>query len=497
MKIGFSFLSPKALLMDVPVSPYVAISRLFCLIALFASLPLSAAVTDFSAILRQTGAGLPATWGTNGNKAVPADYEMDPEIVNDPVYRDRMVHALKSVPAFYITMASEDLFGADHGIYSHPQQTGSESERRASITFTWLDAHAGFELNCGIRIQGGWNRRPEESPKHSFRLTFRKKYGGVLKFPLFGEAAPAQFETLILRGGNNNSWLHWSGEERRRADFIRDQWMRDAYRDMGHPSPRGLFVHLYLNGLYWGLYNLCERPDATFAAAHFGGSPKDYDSRNADKILEGDDVVWKKLFALANAGLADPAHYSEVSALLDLPVFCDFMLVNLYGANADWDRASNWYAARQRKADGRFYFFVWDGERTLEKINDNTIAFDDDQSPARLFQKLRANPEFRKLFTRRARLHCLGDGALSPAAAAKRFRSWADTIDLAVIAESARWGDYRRDVHSYKTGPYELYTRDKHWRPEIDHLLSDYFPRRTAVFLQQLKSVGLYDDASR
>jgi hypothetical protein len=483
--------------MNVPVAAHVAVLRLFCLIALLASFPLLAAeFTDFSAFLRQTGAGLPPRWGTNGNKAVPADYEMDPEIVNDPAYRDRVGPALKSLPGFYVMMASEDLFGSDHGIYSHPQQTGSESERRASVTFTYPDARAGFELNCGIRIQGGWNRRPEESPKHSFRITFRKKYGGILKFPLFGQASPAQFETLILRGGNNNSWLHWSGEERHRADFIRDQWMRDTYREMGHPSPRGLFVHLYLNGLYWGLYNLCERPDATFAAAHFGGSPKNCDSRNADKILEGDDVAWKKLFALVNSGLADPPRYSEVSALLDLPAFCDFMLVNLYGANADWDRASNWYAARQRKADGRFYFFVWDGERTLEKLDDNTIAFDDDQSPARLFQKLRANPEFRKLFARRARSHCLGDGALSPAAAAKRFRSWADNIDLAVIAESARWGDYRRDVHPYKTGPYELYTRDKHWRPEIDRLLSDYFPRRTAVFLQQLKSAGLYDDAA-
>jgi hypothetical protein len=484
--------------MNVPVALHLAISRLFCLIALAASFPLSAAdFTDFSAILHQTGAGLPTVWGTNGNNAVPADYEMDPEIVNDPAYRDRIVPALKSIPSFYITMASEDLFGAEHGIYSHPQQTGSESERQADITFTNPHAPAGFKLSCGIRIQGGWNRRPEESPKHSFRLTFRKKYGGVLKFPIFGGATPAQFETLILRGGNNNSWLHWSGQERHRADFIRDQWIRDTYRQMGHPSARGLFVHLYLNGLYWGLYNLCERPDATFAAAHLGGSPRDYDSRNADKILEGDDVIWKKLFALANAGLVDPARYSGVSALLDVAAFSDFMLVNLYGANADWDRSSNWYAARHRVPGGKFYFFVWDGERTLEKLDDNTIAFDDDQSPARLFQKLRANPEFRKFFTQRARLHCLGDGALSPAAAAKRFRSWVDTIELAVIAESARWGDYRRDVHPYKTGPYELYTRDKHWHPEIDRLLSDYFPRRTTLFLQQLKSAGLYDDNAR
>jgi hypothetical protein len=65
-------------------------------------------------------------------------------------------------------------------------------------------------------------------------------------------------------------------------------------------------------------------------------------------------------------------------------------------------------------------------------------------------------------------------------------------LDLAIIAESARWGDYRRDVHPYKTGPYERYTRNEHWRPEIDRLLNDYFPKRTGVAVEQFRSAGLY-----
>ena len=68
-------------------------------------------------------------------------------------------------------------------------------------------------------------------------------------------------------------------------------------------------------------------------------------------------------------------------------------------------------------------------------------------------------------------------------------------VDPAIIADSARWGDYRRDVHQYKTGPYELYTRDEHWRPEITRLLTEYFPKRTAVVLQQFRDAGLYPKA--
>jgi hypothetical protein len=342
-----------------------------------------------------------------------------------------------------------------------------------------------------LRIQGGWNRRPEESPKHSFRIVFKKKYGKAkLKYPLFGEGVK-EFDQLILRGGNNHSWLHWSGAERRTADYLRDQWMRETYALMGRASPRGVFVHLYLNGLYWGIYNLVERPDEHFAAAHLGGRAADYDARNANKILSGDDAAWKRLFALANSGITNKAQFDEVASLLDVPAFCDYMLLNLYGANADWDAASNWYAAR-KNATGRFLFFVWDGERTLEQPNDNRLKADDDFSPTRLFQKLRACPEFRDEFGKRARQHLTHDGVLTPAYAATRFRPLVERLDIAILAESARWGDYRRDVHQYEEGPYELYTRDTHWRPEVKRLLENYFPNRTAAFIAQLKAVGLF-----
>ena len=119
------------------------------------------------------------------------------------------------------------------------------------------------------------------------------------------------------------------------------------------------------------------------------------------------------------------------------------------------------------------------------------MNFDDDLSPTRLFHKLEHNLEFRRLFQERARLHCSPGGALSPERCAKRFADRAQEIELAIVAESARWGDYRRDVHSYKTPPYELYTRDKHWRPEIARLLKDYFPLRTHILLKQLKERGL------
>lgn len=450
------------------------------------------------AVLNQTGAGFPKTWGTNQGKAVPADYEVDPEIVRDAAYRDDFLRGLTNIPSLAIVMDAADLFDPARGIYANPMKSGDDWERPAAVSYFHSPAGEPIEVDCGIRIQGGWNRRPEESPKHAFRLAFRKKYGaGELKAFLFDEPGPHEFDGLILRAGCNNTWLHWSGVERGHGDYLRDQWMRDTYAAMGRPSARGRFVHLYLNGLYWGVYNLAERPDEHFAAEHFGGKAKDYDARNADNILSGDEIAWKELLALANGGLSNAAPYEVIGRLIDLPAFADFMIVNLYGGNADWDRASNWYAARRRQPPGPFHFFVWDGERTLESADANTLAQDDDQSPLRLFQRLRENAGFRKLFSERVRLHCVNDGALAPKAAADRFQRLSQQLELAIVGESARWGDYRRDAHSYKTGPYELYTRNGHWRPEVERLLAEFFPKRTDVLLKQFRAAGLSPESDK
>ncbi|HUL51141.1 MAG TPA: CotH kinase family protein, partial [Candidatus Nitrosotalea sp.] len=325
----------------------------------------------------QTGEGFPGFWGYTNGQPVLADYRMTPEITGNPLFRDKLAPALHSIPTISMVTVASNLFDPANGIYSNPLKSGGEWERPASAELIYPDGRTGFQIDCGLRIQGGWNRRPEECPKHSLRLMFKKKYGTAhLHFPLFGREGTVDFQTLILRGGCNNTWLHWSGEERHRGDYVRDEWMRETSAAMGIPAARGMFVHLFLNGLYWGLYNLTERPDESFIAALQGGKPVDYDSRNADNVLSGDAKAWNMMFALANKGLTDEASYRAIAELLDLTEFSDYLLLNLYGANADWDRASNWYAARRRNPPGRFQFFVWDGERTLEYPQDD--SFDSD-----------------------------------------------------------------------------------------------------------------------
>jgi hypothetical protein len=251
-------------------------------------------------------------------------------------------------------------------------------------------------------------------------------------------------------------------------------------------------VHLYLNGLYWGLYNLCERPGAALLAGDQTDSAPEFDAIKAGKVESGDQVAWTQMMALANAGLGDQRSYDELSHYLDLAELADYLILNFYAGNSDWDRSANWFAARPRTPGGRFRFLVWDAECTLQELEANTLDFDDDESPPRLFHMLSENPAFRSLFADRAQRLLFGSGALAPQAAAERYRALANSVAKALAAEAARWGTYRRDVHPYKSGPYDCYTVEDHWELEVNRLLTRYFPQRRGTVLDHFRERGLF-----
>src|SRR5207253_2375280 len=83
------------------------------------------------------------------------------------------------------------------------------------------------------------------------------------------------------------SWIHWDRSGQLRAQRTRDAWMKDSQRAMGWTAGHNRYLHLYLNGLYWGVYDAAERPDESFAAAYFGGDRKDYDVVNEGQVKNG------------------------------------------------------------------------------------------------------------------------------------------------------------------------------------------------------------------
>jgi len=428
-------------------------------------------------VIHQTGAGFPGTWGS-----ATADYEMDPNVVNDPAYSGTIKNDLKSIPVISLVLDVDDLFGAA-GIYSNPTQSGAAWERPGSMEFFDANSNDHIQANCAIRAQGGASRDPNNAPKHGFRLLFKEGFGPTkLKFPLFKDSNIAEYDTFDLHARFNDSWV-WVSQPS--AQYIRDLWCRDTQRDMGHVSPHGRFVHLYVNGLYWGLYDPGEKPDASFAANYFGGEKEEYDAWNSDELIDGDANAWNAMFAIANAGITNDAAYGALQQYLDVPSFIDYMLVNLYAGNTDWPW-HNWTAARRRLPGAGFEFMSWDAEWTLADVNGDVTGVNTG-APGILYNALRAHPEFRQLFADRVQKQFFNGGALTPEAVDARWMKRATEIDRAIVGESARWGDYRQEPP---------FTRNLQWISEQNRLRTQYFPQRSAIVVNQLRNGGLFPSLS-
>jgi hypothetical protein len=454
---------------------------------------------------------LTARFPTNWN-AQAADYGLDPRVVGQGgtdsyggKYTGSIKSDLASVPSLSLVMDLEDWFGAE-GIYSNPKMDGDAWERAASIEFLDPGNQDEFQENAGVCIQGGAFRGFDLTLKKSFRVIFREKYGNsTLHYRLFGDEATAHFNTFTLRAGANDAWPYdGSG-----AVYVRDAFAMDSARAMGMTASHTMFVHLYINGQYWGLYNPVERPDASFSATYQGGDKDDWDALNQGDVIDGTRAAWDRLFALLDLDMSNNTNYQRVQGnnpdgtrnpayehLLNVPSLIDYMILNLYIGNSDWP-ARNWWVGRDRNGGDGFHFYPWDSETALDIAGvsaDRTAVAD---SVARPYAAVRTNADFRMLFADRV-YQCFYNGGpfyVNPTSSAwnaahpennrpaERFAAAAERVSRAIVGESARWGD------QLGTGPY---TRDEHWQTRRDNILRSYFPYRTANVLAQFRQAKLY-----
>src|SRR5437773_3623497 len=442
-------------------------------------------------VIRQPNnpSGFPSVWIDTQGRSWTADYEMDPEITTDPQYSGLMKDALTSLPSLSLVTKPQDMFDNSTGIYPKSQARGPSWERPASAELIFADGSDGFQIDCGVQTQGNSARDPQKTPKHALRLVFKGDYGPTkLRFPLFPDSPVSTFDTLTLRADFNTSWIHWDAMQRSRAQRTRDASMKDSQRAMGWLASHNRYVHLYVNGLYWGIYDPTERPDAGLAVEYLGGAKTDYDVVNEGQLVDGNMTAYNSMIGITS--LADNAKYDLMKQYLDVPQHIDYVLLHFYVGHQDWGDNKNWYAIRRRAPGAGFQYFSWDGETLLFDPDFNRVSSTDTASS--LHTKLKANAQYRLDFADRVHKHFFNNGALTPASATARWMNRSAQVDLAIIAESARWGDYRRDVYQYSNGPYEFYTRNNQWLTERNRLLTQYFPVRTANVLNQLRAAGLY-----
>jgi hypothetical protein len=103
-------------------------------------------------------------------------------------------------------------------------------------------------------------------------------------------------------------------------------------------------------------------------------------------------------------------------------------------------------------------------------------------NPQTLHQHLAAHPEYRMKFADHVHRHLFNNGPMTVEGAEQLFASRAAQIDMAIIAESARWGDAK--THPPRT--------KNDWLIAIDWVINDYMPDRTSIVLNQFRNKGWY-----
>jgi hypothetical protein len=91
------------------------------------------------------------------------------------------------------------------------------------------------------------------------------------------------------------------------------------------------YAHLYLNGLYWGLYHVFERFEAQMLAEHFGGSAGDWDALQDTPafqpiVIDGDDDAYREAHTLSR-NADDPEVYNRLKQLVDFDNIIDYLLI--------------------------------------------------------------------------------------------------------------------------------------------------------------------------
>ncbi|MGK0188331.1 MAG: hypothetical protein ACI9R3_004123 [Verrucomicrobiales bacterium] len=383
-------------------------------------------------------------------------------ITQSQAYGPQMIDSLKAVPTISLV--------TDHTAFENESSGNIRDEHKASVEMIFPDGTPGFQENGGMSNYGG---RFTNFRKKSFRVAFRKEFGeSKLKYPIFDgfeydTFPPAdEFDVINLRSGSHDM--------QSRGAYMSNRFADDSMLDMGNIAPHGRFVHVYLNGNYWGQYHLRERWSADMASSYFGGPEEDYEAVNAndnfqndEEVYDGNGQFWEETKDLV-AG-ANP--FTNAAAHIDIANIVDFMLLWVSG-----NSESEFRAFGSEAQSVPFKFMMKDADGFLRSPGHAT----DHAGPLSVMSELQDDPDYAIFLADRIHKHFFNDGALTPARNIERLSKRVDEARPGFTSEAARWGDVFREPSS--------------WESYQQNLVTNHFPDLTQTMISRFKSAGMYPE---
>lgn len=360
----------------------------------------------------------------------------------------------KGASVISVVTDPDNLLRKKTGIYRYGnwENSGKEWERPADVTYIEEDGSIPFETRMGLRIHGGYSRRWGQK---SLRLYFREELGGLKNLKGYtlipdsrnhdGTAAIEKYKNFILRNGGNDY----------KYTKMADVWIQSLVEDRAYATQDSRPTVVYLNGEYWGLYNLTERYSDTYIETEFGVNNKNVISFKEGEWKEGQDeeadtAKYNELMALAKLDMTKTENYEKFKQMVDLQSFLDYFATEAYIGNKDWpyeDGSKNvqiWRANEVEEgnpyADGKWRYMLYDTEFSMNLWDSDSSIGNAVEWAKRdaLFKAVSANKEFQKAFA--ATVVDLADHNFEPAKAEKKWNELEAVYRPLMKQYFDRWG---------------------------------------------------------
>ena len=276
-------------------------------------------------------------------------------------------------------------------------QEGREWERLTNVEFYELD-NTGINQQAGLRTHGGNGRRIQQK---NMKIYAREEYGKKrFKHKFFDYIPNDSFKHLLLRPFSSSGLV--SGTN----DHLSTRIAEELNVETLASRP----VLLYINGEYWGIYYIHERPDERFLEDHF-----DVDINVVNLISgwngvldHGTSTHFDSLFQwVETADLTNEEDYAYFKTRIDLDCFIDYYILELFIENNDWP-ANN--MRMWQVQDGPWRWIFYDGDACIRWMTfdafEQAVYVGDATWPSStnstlFFRKLLENEEFEQQFNDR------------------------------------------------------------------------------------------------
>ncbi len=307
------------------------------------------------------------------------------------------------VPVVSLITDKDNLFDKETGIYvsghhDNYNQHGGKWERDVHVEIFNRDGNQIIDQDAGLRIHG---RRSRELPQKSFRLYAESEYGAAyFEYPFFSQKPDLEhFKTLILRATNGTH-----------GSLLKSELCNTIVQKMNIDYLACETVITFINGEYWGIYNLSERNDKHYIENNYGIRDADPDIISYEweiTVEEGDINEYNRLMGfIRSADPLDHGFYDEAGKIIDIEGLIDYYTAQLYFANADWPK-KNLELWKLRDASSKWRPFFFDPDAAMIWVNYNQIAEHNilpesyriyPEFSTEIFSTLIRNEDFRKKF---------------------------------------------------------------------------------------------------